>query len=199
MSTKELKELQVSDWPSDTESYELLDKECLKRETTVYVNWLDPFAEGQDKVQGIDRAGEAGGDVLRIQIGAVRGNCVKDKGECEQQRYLNYNNTTKWVRTNRWTDTNQGVLCRLVAQELTYGEKMDELLAGTPPRIHMKSVVHYAVNGGLMRGLMLLAVKCPFWCWHTRRAAHIGLSRQDQWSACCNGTMYEDRGAPQIW
>ena len=102
MSTKELKELQVIDWPSDTESYELLDKECLKRETTVYVNWLDPFAEGQDKVQGIDRAGEAGGDVLRIQIGAVRGNCVKDKGECEQQRYLNYNNTTKWVRTNRW-------------------------------------------------------------------------------------------------
>ena len=34
----------------------------------------------------------------------------------------------KWVRTKK----GDGVRCRLVAQELGYGERLDELLAGTP-------------------------------------------------------------------
>ena len=38
---------------------------------------------------------------------------------------------TKWVRINKGVDTPK-VRCRLVAQELAFGERMDEHFAGTP-------------------------------------------------------------------
>ena len=38
----------------------------------------------------------------------------------------------KWVSTNKGTKDEQVVRCRLVAQELGYGQRMGELFAGTP-------------------------------------------------------------------
>ena len=38
----------------------------------------------------------------------------------------------KWVRTNKGTKQKPQVKCRLVAQELAYGTRMDELYANTP-------------------------------------------------------------------
>ena len=38
----------------------------------------------------------------------------------------------EWVRTNKGTAMDLEVRCRLVAQELGYGQRMDELFAGTP-------------------------------------------------------------------
>ena len=37
----------------------------------------------------------------------------------------------KWVRVNKGTRAKPQVKCRLVAQELAYGERMDELFANT--------------------------------------------------------------------
>ena len=54
----------------------------------------------------------------------------------------------KWVRTNKDSSKEQVVRCRLVAQELGYGEKMDELFAGTPSLMTVKLVLVHAAQGG---------------------------------------------------
>lgn len=38
----------------------------------------------------------------------------------------------KWARANKASEEHHEVRCRLVAQELGYGERLDELFAGTP-------------------------------------------------------------------
>ena len=38
----------------------------------------------------------------------------------------------KWVRVNKGCKMNLKIRCRLVAQEVAYGERIDELFAGTP-------------------------------------------------------------------
>ena len=47
----------------------------------------------------------------------------------------------KWVRINKGTADNPKVRCRLVAQELGYGVKEDELFAGTPSSMAVKVVL----------------------------------------------------------
>ena len=99
-----MRELQVIDCLSGNESYELLEKKCLRLEwvtsidpqdqdrcelaarhlqedvrwqfTTTHASQLDPLAEGRHVVQGSDRARVAKSSALPMQIGAVKGNCV---------------------------------------------------------------------------------------------------------------------------
>jgi len=49
----------------------------------------------------------------------------------------------KWVRINKGTREKQRVRCRLVAQELGFGVKDDELYAGTPSLATMKMMVSF--------------------------------------------------------
>ena len=62
----------------------------------------------------------------------------------------------KWVRTNKGTKYNQIVKCRLVAQELGYGERMDELFSGTPSLMMVRVALVHAAKGGL---------NMVPWCW----------------------------------
>ena len=68
----------------------------------------------------------------------------------------------KWVRTNKGTALEQEVRCRLVAQELGYGQRMDELFAGTPSLMAVKVALVHAAKGGPRRCIMILDVKCAF-------------------------------------
>ena len=54
----------------------------------------------------------------------------------------------KWVRTNKGSAVEQVVKCRLVAQELGYGERMDELFSGTPSLMAVKVALAHAAKGG---------------------------------------------------
>ena len=47
----------------------------------------------------------------------------------------------RWVRTNKGTAERPKIRCRLAAQELAHGHKMDELFAGTPSLTSVKLVL----------------------------------------------------------
>ena len=57
----------------------------------------------------------------------------------------------KWVRTNKGTPLEPDVRCRLVAQELGYGQRMDEMFAGTPSLMMVKMALVHAAGGGPSR------------------------------------------------
>ena len=111
----------------------------------------------------------------------------------------------KWVRVNKGSSTSPKIRCRLVAQELAYGERLDELFAGTPPLIAVKLVLHHAAKGGSGRILMLLDVKCAFLYGQMKRRVYIELPEQDPRAAGGSvvgvlvKAMYGTRDAPQIW
>ena len=66
----------------------------------------------------------------------------------------------KWVRTNKGTAAQPNVTCRLVAQEIGYGQWIDELFSGTPSLMSTKMAIVHAAKGG--RGIMVMDVKCAF-------------------------------------
>ena len=110
----------------------------------------------------------------------------------------------KWVRVNKGTPQEPLVKCRLVAQELGYGQRMDELFSGTPSLLSLRLVLVHAVKGGGRRSLMVLDVKCAFLYGECRRVIYVELPTQDP----RHGTgvvgkllkaMYGTRDAPQIW
>ena len=111
---------------------------------------------------------------------------------------------TKWVRVNKGTSSAPKVRCRLVAQELGYGERIDELFAGTPPLPLVRIVLHHAATAGSSRILMFLDVKCAFLYGIMPRRVYIELPRQDpEYGGMKVGmlqkAMYGTRDAPQIW
>ena len=110
----------------------------------------------------------------------------------------------KWVRVNKGTTQQPMVKCRLVAQELGYGQRMDELFSGTPSLVALRLTLLHAVLGGGRRCLMILDVKCAFLYGECKRVIYIELPLQDP----RHGTgvvgrlvkaMYGTRDAPQIW
>ena len=111
----------------------------------------------------------------------------------------------KWVRTNKGTPMDPEVRCRLVAQELGYGQRMDELFAGTPSLMAVKLILHHAGKGRPEQGIMVLDVKCAFLYGQIRRRVYIELPQQDSRSAdksvvgVLRKAMYGTRDAPQIW
>ena len=105
----------------------------------------------------------------------------------------------KWVRVKK----GDKVRCRLVAQELGYGERMDELFAGTPSLGASRLAV--AVAGLRKQMLMILDVKCAFLYGLIKRTVYIELPHQDPHSGDrmvvgkLVKSMYGTRDAPQVW
>ena len=111
----------------------------------------------------------------------------------------------KWVRINKGTKDKPKVRCRLVAQELGYGERLDELFAGTPSLPTVRLAILHAARGGGQYCLMVMDVKCAFLYGDMKRSVYIELPVQDEKSG--DGrlvgklmkAMYGTRDAPQIW
>ena len=106
----------------------------------------------------------------------------------------------KWVRTKK----GGGVRCRLVAQELGYGERLDELFAGTPSLGAVRLGLAYAMRKKTYK-VMVLDVKCAFLYGTARRRVYIELPHTDPRYGDPNvvgvlmKSMYGTRDAPQIW
>ena len=106
----------------------------------------------------------------------------------------------KWVRTKK----GEGVRCRLVAQELGYGERLDELFAGTPSLGSVRMALTHAMKKPHHK-VMVMDVKCAFLYGDIRRNVYIELPHTDPRYG--DGTvvgklkkaMYGTRDAPQIW
>ena len=110
----------------------------------------------------------------------------------------------KWVRTNKGTKHKPQVKCRLVAQELAYGTRMDELFANTPSLSCVKLAMIHAAQEGKNRKLMTLDVKSAFLYGAARRKIYIELPSADPESGGSKvGVLYKalygTRDAPQIW
>ena len=89
------------------------------------------------------------------------------------------------------------IRCRLVAQELGYGERIDELFSGTPSLMTMKmAFVHAEV---------VMDVKSAFLYGDCRRRIYIELPRQDskhgdaEFVGRLQKAKYGTQDAPQIW
>ena len=112
----------------------------------------------------------------------------------------------KWVRINKGTAEKPKVRCRLVAQELGYGTKVDELFAGTPSMTAVKLVLAKMANSRHNdQELMVLDVKSAFLYGKMRRSVYIELPKQDKYSMYpdmvghLEKAMYGTRDAPLIW
>lgn len=66
----------------------------------------------------------------------------------------------KWVRMNIGTHQHPEIGCRLVAQELGYDERLDELCAGTPWFIVVKLLLQKVAHNMESMGILVLAVRC---------------------------------------
>ena len=109
----------------------------------------------------------------------------------------------KWVRTNKGTEAQPNIRCRLVAQEIGYVQRFDELFSGTPSLISTKiAIVHAAKEE---RAIMVMDVKCA--CLHgvCRCRIFIDLPRQENKHGAADlvgllqKAMYGTLDAPQIW
>ena len=110
----------------------------------------------------------------------------------------------KWVRVNKGTKEKPQVKCRLVAQELGYGTRMDELYANTPSLSCVKLAMVYAAQEGRQRKLMTLDVKSAFLYGAARRTIYIELPSADPQAGgdkvgVLRKALYGTRDAPQIW
>ena len=111
----------------------------------------------------------------------------------------------KWVRVNKGCKMNPKIRCRLVAQEVAYGERIDELFAGTLSLSSVKVALHLAAEGGCDDKLMVMDVKCAFLYGKMKRNIYIELPTQDERYGDKNllgklvKAMYGTRDAPQIW
>merc|ERR1711954_121436 len=110
----------------------------------------------------------------------------------------------KWVRTNKGTKHKPQVKCRLVAQELAYGTRMDELFANTPSLSCVKMAMVHAAQEGKHRKLMTLDVKSAFLYGAARRKIYIELPGADPQAGgskvrVLHKALYGTRDAPQIW
>ena len=111
----------------------------------------------------------------------------------------------KWGRTNKGTPQEPRVRCRLVAQELAYGQRMDELFSGTPSLMCARLALHHAAKGGGDYQAMILDVKCAFLYGEARRRIYIEPPTQDERShsgkyvGILRKAMYGCRDSPMIW
>ena len=94
----------------------------------------------------------------------------------------------------------------MVAQELGYGTKVDELFAGTPSMTAVKLVLAKMANSRHQdRELMVLDVKSAFLYGKMKRSVYIELPKQDKYSMYpdmvghLEKAMYGTRDAPLIW
>lgn len=83
----------------------------------------------------------------------------------------------KWVRINKGSEEIAEVRCHLVAQELGFGERLDELFAGTPSLTIVKLLRSMAAEKRL--SAMSLDVTCAFLYGNMPRRLCFGPPRQD--------------------
>ena len=69
---------------------------------------------------------------------------------------------TKWVRIDKGTPVSPKVRCRLVAQELAFRERMDDLFSGTPSFSAVKMALAHASIKEKRKKLLVMDVKCAF-------------------------------------
>jgi hypothetical protein len=105
----------------------------------------------------------------------------------------------KWVRNVK----GEKVRCRLVAQELAYGQRDDELFSGTPPLMVVKMLIALACLDPNLH-VSIVDVKCAFLYGWARRKVYIELPSRDPESGKnlvgqLLKAMYGTRDAPQIW
>ena len=81
----------------------------------------------------------------------------------------------KWVRTNKGTAAQANIRCRLVAEEIGYGQRIDELFSGTPSLTSTKMATVHAAKGG---------------------ARHCGHGREVCFSLRCLSPPYLHRASP---
>jgi hypothetical protein len=111
----------------------------------------------------------------------------------------------KWVRINKGSRKVPNVRCRLVAQELGYGVKDDELYAGTPSLSTLKLLLAwYCTCWNSDDVVKVIDVKCAFLYGKSRRKIYIELPVQDDMAGgevvgLLDKAMYGTRDAPLIW
>ena len=111
----------------------------------------------------------------------------------------------KWVRVNKGSRENPNVRCRLVAQELAYGAKDDELYAGTPSLSTLKWLLSdLASNRSPDSRIMIMDIKSAFLYGEAVRNVYIELPHRDPESGKnvvgkLVKAMYGTRDAPKIW
>ena len=111
---------------------------------------------------------------------------------------------TKWVRIDKGTPASPKVRCRLVAQELAFGERMDELFSGTPSLSAVKMALAHASIKGKRKKLLVMDVKCAFLYAPAKRKIYIELPSRDPRSSSgvvgvLNRALHGTRDAPQLW
>ena len=106
----------------------------------------------------------------------------------------------KWVRVRK----GEVVRCGPVAQELGYGERLDELFAGTPSLGSVRMALSHAMKRSNHK-IMVMDVKCAFLYGEIRRNVYIELPHTDprygdgSVVGKLKKAMYGTRDAPQIW
>ena len=91
---------------------------------------------------------------------------------------------TKWVQIDKGAPATPKVRCRLVAQELAFGERMDELFSGTPSLSAVKMALAHASIKKKRKKLLVMDVKCAFLYAPAKRKIYIELPSRDPRSSC---------------
>ena len=138
----------------------------------------------------------------RFKAQRVYGYCSRQDAKNDQDgKFVK----VKWVRINKGSKLHPNVRCRLVAQEIAYGMKDDELYAGTPSLSTMKMLLSwYASSGSDVDVICIIDVKSAFLYGKARRKVYIELPSQDErsggpWVGLLDKDMYGTRDAPLIW
>ena len=109
------------------------------------------------------------------------------------------------MRVNKGTPDQPNVRCRLVAQEIAYGGKDDELYAGTPSLAVLKWLLSdLATDKSPDARLMIMDIKSAFLYGEAERNVYIELPHRDPQSGKqlvgkLLKAMYGTRDAPKIW
>lgn len=85
----------------------------------------------------------------------------------------------QWVRIYQGTAEGPEIRCRLVAQELGYAEKLDELFAGTPSLLVVKMMLRKMSEESEKLGLRMMGAKCAFLYDHMHPKMYIEFPEQD--------------------
>lgn len=94
----------------------------------------------------------------------------------------------KWARVNKGSEVHSEVRFRLVAQELGFRERLDELFAGTPSLTVVKLLLSVTADKDL--SVMLLDVKCALlygggacggMCTSSVRVRTLGMKMARRW------------------
>jgi len=138
-------------------------------------------------------------EMNRFKTHGVYEYCTRDEAKNDREgKFVK----TKWVRVKKNADT---VRCRLVAQELGYGVREDELYAGTPSLSTMKLMLSWFAT--MFRPedvIMIVDIKSAFLYGKARCNIYIELPEQDEeYGGNLVGrlvkSMYGTRDAPLIW